>query len=141
MTYRITLPFPPSLSQYYDNVRLPSSKGKVYTGKKISAKGEAFRGETMVRVRKGGKRPPRFAGRLSIVVFAAGPERKANGAINNNPFDLDNLFKCLLDSLTYAGVVGDDSQFDHIEMMRLPRNGKGFVDVVIEKRSADAETA
>jgi crossover junction endodeoxyribonuclease RusA len=46
--------------------------------------------------------------------------------------DLDNILKCLLDSLTHAGVWDDDSQVDELAVIRGEIVPGGKVKVVVE---------
>lgn len=57
--------------------------------------------------------------RLSINITATPPDRRVR--------DLDNILKSLLDSIVYAGVIHDDSQFDEIHMFRSEPSKPGSV--------------
>ena len=120
--YLLELPFPPSLNDYYLNrkakVKRGPSAGKVYMARMISPEGLAFRGRVVQAVREGHRIPPRLSGRLAIVVLACPPSEKADGSVNNNRRDLDNLWKCLLDSLTHAEVMLDDALYDDNRIVR-----------------------
>lgn len=48
--------------------------------------------------------------RLKVTIMAFPPDRRRR--------DLDNLCKCLLDSLQKAGVYADDSQIDYLLLVR-----------------------
>lgn len=114
---------PPRLSAYYENarrfVKAGPAAGKPYTGKMISAEGHRFRGEVQLEVRRGHRRPPALSGPLSIVVLVCKSTTTKKGAKSTlRKGDLDNLWKCLLDALTNAEVIGDDVQFDDIRMIR-----------------------
>lgn len=144
--YVVTLPVPPSLNHYYLNarrvVRDGPAAGKRYTAKMISPEGEQFRAQVITAVRKGHRAPPRLEGRLSIFVYVAKATETAvitKGAMvgrrrkNSVRSDLDNLWKCLLDGLANAGVIGDDSLFDDIRMVRGNPEKAGRVVVSIER--------
>jgi crossover junction endodeoxyribonuclease RusA len=46
--------------------------------------------------------------------------------------DLDNILKALLDALTHAGVMEDDSQIDDLHIIRksLKPNGEIFLSII-----------
>lgn len=149
--YVLTIPVPPSLNVYYQNARRKimggAKAGKTYTAKMISPEGEQFRAQVIGAVRKGHRVPPRLAGRLAIFVYVAkasetavitGGVQKGTRRARNVRSDLDNLWKCLLDGLTVAEVVGDDSQFDDIRMVRGNQERVGRVVVSIEQADPDA---
>jgi crossover junction endodeoxyribonuclease RusA len=46
--------------------------------------------------------------------------------------DLDNPLKLLWDSLTYAGVYGDDSQIDAYHVYRCQHTAVAYVEVTLE---------
>jgi len=62
-------------------------------------------------------------GRLAIEIQASPPDNRRR--------DLDNILKALLDSITHARVIEDDSQFDAIGIVRLPVAKPGRVDIKI----------
>ena len=116
MSYQLTLPWPPSINHYYANAK----RGK-FMGRMIGAAGQAYRVEVLSGVRAGHRRPPMLTGRLSVAVLAQPPTRKVNGHVDNSRRDLDNVWKCLLDALTNAGVWADDSQIDELYIVRAPK--------------------
>jgi crossover junction endodeoxyribonuclease RusA len=85
--------------------------GKVYMARMASEDALRYRQMVYVEVRQGHRAPPRLSGRLSIAVLACPPNVSRTR-------DLDNYFKLLLDSLRRAGVIEDDSLFDHEEIFR-----------------------
>lgn len=93
------LPWPPSNNVYwrrYRNVTAIGPDGKAYrkaVESFLSGKGVAF----------GDKR-------LSVNIRLLAPTRRK--------FDLDNYAKCVLDSLSHAGVFSDDSQIDVLTLER-----------------------
>lgn len=101
----LTLPWAPTVNTYYRNV------GGVM---KISEKGRAYRKAVadQVLIQRWAKQ---FAGRLCVAIVAHVPDKRKR--------DLDNLFKAVLDSLTYAGVWIDDSQIDELSISRAPIGG------------------
>ena len=108
-------PWPPSISNYYMNAR----RGK-FMGRVIGPEGVAFRDTVGVLVRVGHRSPPRLAGRLSVTVRAEPPSHRKDGRKDGGKKDLDNVWKCLLDSMTKAGVWVDDSQIDERHIWRAP---------------------
>jgi crossover junction endodeoxyribonuclease RusA len=67
---------------------------------------------------------PKFAGRLRVQILVRPPDQRAR--------DLDNVLKCLLDSLTRAGVWDDDSQVDSLLVVRGDQVDGGSVLVLVE---------
>lgn len=60
--------------------------------------------------------------RLSVTIYAYPPDRRKR--------DLDNILKCLLDSLEKAQVFVDDSQIDELIIRRVrPNDGKVVVNI------------
>lgn len=110
----LTLPWAPSVNHYWRHVG---------TKVLISAEGRLYRRrvnhEALVQ------RAKRFgAAPLEVLIDAYPPDRRKR--------DLDNLLKGLLDSLTHAGVYGDDSQINElsIKRMRVVKGGKLVVRLV-----------
>jgi len=62
-------------------------------------------------------------GRLSVQLTAYPPDRRRR--------DLDNILKATLDSLTYAEVIEDDSQFDRICIERRSPVKDGKIEIMI----------
>lgn len=144
--YRLALPMPPRLSAYYENakrtIRAGPRAGASYTGRMISAEGLRFRGEVMTETRRGHRRPPNLTGPLDIVVLVCKDTKTKSGAKSVvRKGDLDNLFKCLLDALTEAKVIGDDVQFDDIRMIRGNPEPGGRLYLAIGRFNADAAFA
>lgn len=140
----LRLPLPPSLNGYYLNaqrkVRTFGKGGKInpragaaYVGRMIGPEGLAYRGFVFAAVRQGHKAPPRLTGRLAIAVLALPRDLQA--------FDLDNRFKCLLDSLQKAGAILNDAQFDDVRMVRWNPVHPGWVRVRISRFDPAAAAA
>lgn len=140
-TWKVVLPFPPSINRYYVNRRAKTDRGKSYNAKMVGPEGVRFRELVVVAVRRGHRAPPRFTGRLKVTVFALPPDLKADGGKNRNRRDTDNLWKALLDALTRAQVVADDCQFDDSRIIRGNPRGPGYVIVGIEDFDPDAALA
>lgn len=111
MKTEITLPFPPSVNRYYRSPRSGPLAGRTL----ISEEARKYRAAVCSLVAEsklGG--PMEGLLRVSVEVFV--PDRRKR--------DLDNLGKSLFDSLTHAGVWGDDSQIDDLRIYRA-RDDKG----------------
>ena len=105
------LPWPPSVNNYYRHVG-----PRVL----ISRAGRKYR--TMVVSRLGGLK--RLSGAVSLSLECYPPDRRRR--------DLDNLLKCLQDSITAAGVLDDDSQIRRLQMEMLEPIEGGLVHVRLE---------
>jgi len=107
---RLSLPYPPSMNHYWRSVR----------GRNIlSRDGREYR----ARVQMMGHEC--MSCRVQVVAVAYMPDRRRR--------DLDNLWKCLLDSLMHAAVLEDDSQCDRLEIVRGPVVPGGRVDLEISE--------
>lgn len=123
----LRLPWPPSVNTYWRHVpvrggvrSLISRSGRQYRGKVAWVVLEAVsegRPAVMQRARDGA--------RLSVSIQAYPPDRRTR--------DLDNLPKAVLDALGHAGVYGDDSQIDRLEVERRAVARPGEVVVQIEE--------
>ncbi|MBQ3748065.1 MAG: RusA family crossover junction endodeoxyribonuclease [Kiritimatiellae bacterium] len=105
------LPWPPSVNNYYRHVG-----PRVL----ISRAGRKYR--TMVVSRLGGLK--KLSGAVSLSLECYPPDRRRR--------DLDNLLKCLQDSITAAGVLDDDSQIRRLQMEMLEPIEGGLVHVRLE---------
>jgi len=105
------LPWPPSVNNYYRHVG-----PRVL----ISRAGRKYR--TMVVSRLGGLKT--LSGAVSLSLECYPPDRRRR--------DLDNLLKCLQDSITAAGVLDDDSQIRRLQMEMLEPIEGGLVHVRLE---------
>lgn len=109
-TIKLELPWPPSVNRYYRTVlgrMLISREGREY--RKLITE--------LVDV------PTMFLGRVAVTVECHAPDRRRR--------DLDNICKCLFDSLTSAGVWDDDSQIDDMRVVRAGVMPRGMVRVEI----------
>ena len=118
----LTLPWPPSVNAYYRHIVM---KGIPRT--LVSAEGRAYRAEVAARVLIA-RAAKRLNTRLALRIEAWPPDRRAR--------DLDNILKSLLDALTQAGVIEDDSLFDEIHLKRGPVVKPGSVSVFITSLEA-----
>lgn len=114
-SFILKLPYPPTINSYYGTTR----QGQRFIG----AKGTAYRKE-VVEILRG---IPEASGtlaedkRLQVWVEMHVPDRRKR--------DVDNILKCLLDSLTHANVWDDDGQIDDIRVLRAPVIKGGYVRV------------
>ncbi|MBQ0032988.1 MAG: RusA family crossover junction endodeoxyribonuclease [bacterium] len=111
----VELPWPPSLNRYY----------RVFRNRiLISRDGRKYR--MMVVSRMGGLNR-KLTGDVSVEIDLYPPDRRRR--------DIDNPLKCLLDSMTHAGVYEDDSQIKDIELhMREPMPPEGLVHVTLKEK-------
>lgn len=93
----LSLPWPPSINHYWRRV-----------GNKtlISAAGRAYREHVVLLVRMERLKP--FTGPIRLEAVFHQPDKRRR--------DLDNLPKAMLDALQHAGLYGDDSQIQHLDL-------------------------
>ena len=111
----VELPWPPSVNRYY----------RVFRNRiLISRDGRKYR--VMAVSRLGGLNG-KLKGELEVEIDLYPPDRRRR--------DIDNPLKCLLDSMTHAGVYEDDSQIKDIELhMREPMPPDGLVHVTLKEK-------
>jgi len=120
MTRILRLPYPPSTNTYW---RHPT-RGPLAGRHLISAKGREYRAEVCRLVATGAAA---LSGPLDVCVILTPPDRRRR--------DIDNATKSLLDSLTHAGVWGDDSQIRRLLLeLRDPNPGHGSAEVTIQPK-------
>lgn len=106
----LELTIPPSVNKYYATIgrrRVVTKIGREYK-------------EAVSRLRV-----KRIEGRIAVTIeFFAKDKRRR---------DLDNVLKCLLDSLQGCGLYKDDSQVDRIVIARREQNPKHFIKVYVEQ--------
>ncbi|EER47574.1 endodeoxyribonuclease RusA [Actinobacillus minor NM305] len=109
----LELPYPPTVNHYWKHTR----NGKHY----ITAKGKTFQQEVRWLTRN----RPKFIGKVLLEVDIYPPD--------NRKRDIDNIFKALLDALTNAGVIIDDSFVYKLVAEKLPSIKGGKVIVRIKE--------
>jgi len=121
----LELPWPPSVNTYW---RSPN-RGKLAGRTLISERGRRYRREAAQAIVacNNPKVPP--GRRLSVTLLVYPPDRRRR--------DLDNLPKGILDALTHAGVIEDDSLIDRLQILRCNTGLKGggihaFIEILNE---------
>ena len=110
------LPWPPSVNRYYRHVGprvLISREGRRYRMMCVSRLGGVF---------------PKLEGKVKLTGEFYPPDARKR--------DLDNVLKCMIDSLVHAGLMRDDSQIKHIDVqMMSPIPPEGAVYIKLEEIS------
>ena len=108
------LPWPPSVNRYYRHVGprvLISREGRRYRMMCVSRLGGVF---------------PKLEGKVKLTGEFYPPDARKR--------DLDNVLKCMIDSLVHAGLMRDDSQIKHIDVqMMSPVPPEGTVYIKLEE--------
>lgn len=115
-----TLPYGPTMNTYW---RTWVRKGSTHAMTYVSDKGKEYQARIKTIVKEKHKGAP-LMGRLAINILASPPDKRSR--------DMDNLLKPLLDSLMYAELIVDDSQFDAIFIRRGPviKGGSMLVQII-----------
>jgi crossover junction endodeoxyribonuclease RusA len=116
----LTLPWAPSVNAYWRHIAKWPLAGRVL----ISEKGRNYRTEAVGVMLDQLGRYPRLSGRLAVTLAVNPPDRRRR--------DLDNMPKAILDALTHAQVILDDSQIDDLHIVRGPPTPGGCVVVSIK---------
>jgi crossover junction endodeoxyribonuclease RusA len=114
----MSLPWPPSVNHYW---RHPT-RGALAGRHLISEEGRRYR-NVVLTLAGVNQHDRQLAGSLGIEIKVHPPDRRKR--------DLDNILKALLDSITHAGVIVDDSCLDAIAIVRMPPVKAGRVDLTI----------
>ena len=104
MSLTFTLPWAPSANTYWRHIILGGKHKKARAHTLLSESGREYRVAAIAAIRQQKVPIGALSGRLAIEVIAHPPDRRRR--------DLDNLWKGMLDSLTHAGVISDDGDFD-----------------------------
>lgn len=120
-----TLPWPPSVNHYWEPVSRPVRPGsrKYRAWLILTDRAKEYRMLALNALRVQRVPLASMTGLLRINLKCYPPDERAR--------DLDNLLKGLLDSLTHAGIIRDDSDFDQIFMKRGPVYPNGKVEILI----------
>lgn len=125
VSFKFSLPYPPSVNHYWSPVSRPVKVGsKKYRAWLIltdRAKEYRMLATNAMRV----QRVPcgKLTGLLRIHLTCYPPDLRDR--------DLDNLLKGLLDSMAHAGIIRNDADFDEISMKRGPVVANGRIEVTI----------
>lgn len=105
MKIEFELPWPVSVNQYYRHV-----------GPRVLISRDGVKYREIVTHLLSDK--PKLHGKIKFAMDAYPPDRRRR--------DLDNLMKCVWDSLTHAGIYDDDSQIKllYARMLEPIENGK-----------------
>lgn len=111
MTLELELPWPPSVNHYYRHVG-----PRVL----ISRDGRKYREQIVARFQS--DRITKYTGPVELFIELYPPDNRRR--------DVDNSLKCLLDTLTHAGLYGDDSQIQRLIITKrepMPPNGMAYI--------------
>lgn len=122
MLVKLTLPYPPSVNNYWR-----VSHGRFY----IDEKGVNFRNAVNAIVLKE-KANNKLTGKLKAEIFAIMPDKRVR--------DLDNLNKAILDSLTHSNVIEDDKYIDDLRIVRAGyEKNNGRVEIYISELEEEVQ--
>lgn len=112
----VELPYPPSVNHMWTPMVFRKN-GKTIRGRRRSERALEFVAATLVLL---GRRTS-FLGAVAVEIDVFFPDKRTR--------DLDNLAKGILDAITHAGVIGDDSQIVDLRLrnMREVVNGGRIV--------------
>lgn len=116
MSVDVTLPWPPSVNTYW---RHPN-KGALAGRHLISDKGRKYRAIVKWECYD----IEQVTGRVGVTIIAHPPDNRRR--------DLDNILKGVLDGLTHAGVIEDDSMIDALLVVRAEVTAGGCVHVNVK---------
>ena len=107
------LPWPPSVNHYYRHV-----------GPRVLISRDGRRYREAIVAKFGSEGVRRFLCPVEIMIELYPPDGRRR--------DVDNSLKCLLDSLTHAGLYGDDSQIKKLTVTKhdpMPPAGMAYIKV------------
>lgn len=107
---KFEIPYPPSINHYYKY-----TPGRIVLG----AKGTQYRRDAFWLLHK--HRNHCKDKRLAVTINLFPPDKRRR--------DIDNVLKCLLDSIQHAGVYDDDNQIEMLTIIRrnVVKNGSVMV--------------
>jgi crossover junction endodeoxyribonuclease RusA len=113
---RFELPYPPSINHYY----MRTARGVI-----LGSKGKCYRRDAALLLH-------RYRGyysyqKLSVTINLFPPDKRKR--------DIDNILKCLLDSIEHANVYENDNQIDMLTVIRRQNIPNGSVHVWITECS------
>lgn len=130
MSIKLKLPWCPSVNHFYFHQVITRPGRKPFVKKGIGGDGLKFMEKVKQSVESEFGTIRATEARLVVSVVTHAPTRRI--------FDLDNLWKSLLDSLTFAGLWKDDGQIDRLLIERGPPGPPhGWVDVCIERLTTE----
>jgi crossover junction endodeoxyribonuclease RusA len=116
------LPYPPSVNHYWKLSIMKSRTGKRHVPV-VRVGEDGIRYAASVRTALDGVQT--LAGPLAVRIVANPPDRRTR--------DVDNVLKCLLDSLTKAGIWQDDSQIELLVVQRGELQPGGSIEMTVSE--------
>jgi crossover junction endodeoxyribonuclease RusA len=116
---KLTLPWPPSMNTYWRSIII---NGRIRV--LLSEKGRRYRINATAAIWHAIGKPETIREPCVVDVVVFPPDRRAR--------DLDNLNKGILDALTHAGVIEDDSLIDRLTVQRSIVSERPRVEVSVE---------
>jgi len=113
---KLTLPVPPTVNHYY--IRTP--RGMV-----LGKKGKQFREDTEAFLRVVYPKHITYTGHIKVFISFYPPDRRRR--------DVDNILKCLCDSLEKSGVYKNDSQIVDLQIIKKQPEKPGFIRVEVSE--------
>jgi crossover junction endodeoxyribonuclease RusA len=129
MSLSFTLPWAPSANTYWRHIILGGKHKKARAHTLLSESGRDYRVAAVAAIRQQRVPVGALTGRLAIEVTAYPPDRRRR--------DLDNIWKGMLDSLTHAGVIADDGDFDRETIERGPVRAGGLLVLKVSELQAE----
>lgn len=115
----LTLPYPPSVNRYWRH-----NRGRTH----LSKEAQEYRQEVddaVLELPYTIRKTLPLEERLSVTMYLYPPDRRRH--------DIDNRVKGVFDSLEAAGVMVDDEQIDRLNVIRMPVERGGCLEVEIEE--------